>query len=56
MNFYRGGAWVFRAFEDCPAIYTNRPPCRFHRWMWFLLLGVKWVRDDLPQIRNLEGK
>lgn len=45
MNLTHGGLWKFKPFEDCPAIYTNKPPCRFWRWMWFLLLGVRWTRE-----------
>jgi hypothetical protein len=39
------GGWRFKPFEDCPAMYTTKPPNRFHRWMWFLLMGVRWEKQ-----------
>jgi hypothetical protein len=45
MNLYRGGAWKCQAFKDSPAFFTNKPPCRFHRFMQWLFFGFRWTRE-----------
>jgi hypothetical protein len=36
--------WRFKAFADCPALYTSQPPCWFHRVMQRLFFGFRWTR------------
>jgi hypothetical protein len=45
VNFQRGCSWKFKPFEDCPAIFTSKPPFWFHRLMQRVLLGFKWTRE-----------
>jgi hypothetical protein len=46
VNLQDGPVWRFKPFADCPAVYTSKPPCRFHRFMFWLLLGCKWTKGD----------
>jgi hypothetical protein len=45
VNLYQKGAWRLQPFKDCPAMFTNHPPCWFHRFMLRMLLGWKWERE-----------
>lgn len=45
MNLHTGGEWRLKPFSDCPALYTSKPPCWFHRVMLRILLGWKWERE-----------
>jgi hypothetical protein len=45
VNLYRRGAWKLQPFKDCPAMYTNTPPCWFHRFMLKVLLGWSWEKE-----------
>jgi hypothetical protein len=45
VNLHEGGSWRFKPFEDCPAIYTSKPPNWFQRLMWSWLLGVSWEKQ-----------
>lgn len=42
---FRGGSWRFKAFADCPAIYSSKPPNWFHRFMQRALFGFRWTRE-----------
>lgn len=39
------GSWRFQAFEGCLSLYTNTPPCWFHRQLQRLLFGFRWSRE-----------
>lgn len=39
------GMWQFKPFEDGPTFYTEKPPCRFHRFMQWLAFGFRWSRS-----------
>lgn len=47
MNVFGGGAWKLTVCADAPALYTDRPPCWFHRAMQRLILGFRWSRESL---------
>jgi hypothetical protein len=46
VNLYRKGSWRCKLFEDCPAVYTNKPPNCFRRFFWWFFMGVHWEKSD----------
>lgn len=42
MNLHGDGSWRFLAFKGCLAIWTDTPPCRFHRWTQRIVFGFRW--------------
>jgi hypothetical protein len=47
MTIIEGSAWKLVAVDGCPAFYTDRPPCWFHRFMQRWLLGFKWTKEKV---------